>query len=151
MIRTRIQAEVEKEVSKTQYRFRPAKSTAHAIYVIRKIQDFVERSRHPLFLTLLDREKTFGKVDHKALCEAMKRLGIEEGIIETLRDGYSKATFYVEDENGKSDTKAQHSGMRQGCPLSPYVFVLVMTCFEKDSTAEISEHVKQKQSTRYRF
>ena len=77
MIRARIQAEVEKEVSKTQYGFRPAKSTAHAIYVIRRIQDFAERSRHPLFLTLLGWEKTFDKVDHKALCEALKRLGIE--------------------------------------------------------------------------
>ena len=39
LIRTRIQAEVEKEVSSTQYGFRPAKSTAHAIFTIRRIQD----------------------------------------------------------------------------------------------------------------
>ena len=35
LIRTRIQTEVESEVSKTQYGFRSAKSTAHAIYIIR--------------------------------------------------------------------------------------------------------------------
>ena len=57
----------------------PAKSTAHAIYVNRTLQDFAGRSRHLSFLTLLDWEKTFDEVDHKALCEAMKRLGIEEG------------------------------------------------------------------------
>ena len=35
-----VEVEVEKEVSTTQYGFRPAKNTAHAILVIRKIQDF---------------------------------------------------------------------------------------------------------------
>ena len=87
MIRARLQAEVEKQISQMQYEFRPAKSTAHAISVIRRIQDFAERSRHPLFLTFLDWEKAFDKVDHKALSEAIKRLGIAEHIIETPRDG----------------------------------------------------------------
>ena len=42
LIRSRIQAEVETEVTNTQYGFRPAKSTTHAIFVIRRIQDFAE-------------------------------------------------------------------------------------------------------------
>ena len=44
LIRARIQAEVEKEVSATQYGFRPAKSTAHVIFIIRRIQDFAEKT-----------------------------------------------------------------------------------------------------------
>ena len=87
------------------YGFRPAKSTAHAIFIIRRIQDFAEKSRQPLFLTLLDWEKAFDKVDHKALCEAMKRLDIEEGILEALKYGYGKTTFFVEDEYGRSGNK----------------------------------------------
>ena len=41
--RTRTQEEVEKTISGTQYGFRPAKNTAHAIFIIRRIQDFVEK------------------------------------------------------------------------------------------------------------
>ena len=37
MIRTIIQAEMEKDVSKTQYGFRPAKNAAHAIYIGRDL------------------------------------------------------------------------------------------------------------------
>ena len=143
MIRSRIQAEAEKEVSKTQYGFRPAKSTTHAIYIIRRLQDFAERSRHPLFLTLLDWEKAFDKVEHKALCEAMKRLGIEDGLIEALKDGYDKATFFVEDAYGKLEKKPHHSGIRQGCPHSPYLFVHSGTsgkCQAKPNTGHRLRH-----------
>ena len=132
LIRKRIQTEVEDIVSKAQYGFRPAKSTAHAIYIIRRVQDYAERTGGSLYLTLLDWEKAFDKVDHDALGQTLGRMGIDDKIINTLRDGYEKATFYTEDDFGRSGDKKQHSGIRQGCPLSPYLFVLVMTCIEAD-------------------
>ena len=76
-----------------QYGFRPAKSTVHAIYIIRGMQDYAEKGNHPLYMTLLDWEKTFDNIDHKCLAAALERLGIDSAIIETLSDGYRKATF----------------------------------------------------------
>ena len=143
MIRERIQAEVEEMVTKTQYGFRPAKSTAHAIFIIRRIQEYAESTGEELYMTLLDWEKAFDKVDHKNLCKALGRLGIHQEIIDVLRDGYEKASFYVRDQFGKSEKKKQQSGIRQGCPLSPYLFVLVMTCIDIDIQQEISEKVRE--------
>ena len=54
LIRTRIQEEVEKAISGTQYGFRPATSTAPATYILRRMQDFVEKNGEPVFMTLLD-------------------------------------------------------------------------------------------------
>ena len=42
MIRSRMQNSVEHLLTRTQYGFRPSKSTSHAIYLIRRIQDFAE-------------------------------------------------------------------------------------------------------------
>merc|ERR1712115_74969 len=97
-------------VSQAQYGFRPAKSTAHAIYIIRRIQDYAEKTGGALYMTLLDWEKAFDKVDHNALCQAMQRMGIDDKIINALRDGYEKATFFTEDDFGKSGKKQQRSG-----------------------------------------
>ena len=47
MIRAKIQAETDKIISITQCVFRPAKSAAHAIYVIRRIHDYAEKSGVP--------------------------------------------------------------------------------------------------------
>jgi hypothetical protein len=95
LIRARIQREVEDIVSKAQYGFRPAKSTAHAIYIIRRLQDYAEKTRGPLYMTLLDWEKAFDKVDHDTLGYALERMGIDQKIIAALRDGYDKATVFV--------------------------------------------------------
>jgi retron-type reverse transcriptase len=132
LIRQRVQLLVEKHLSATQYGFRPAKSTSHAIYVIRRIQEYAESTGNELFMTLLDWEKAFDKVDQKCLCEALARFNIHEGVIRALKDGYDKAPLFVQDEFGKSEKKKQLSGIRQGCPLSPYLFIMVMTCVEHD-------------------
>lgn len=118
LMRTRIQAEVEQEITTTQYGFRPAKNTAHAIYIIRRIQEFAGKTKQPLYMTLLEWEKTFDKVDNQCLCDALERMGIAGQVIEALRDGYKQTTFCVQDEFGNL-RKVQSSGIRQGCPLSP--------------------------------
>ena len=49
------------------------------------------------------RVKAFDTIDHRCLCEALERMGLDEGLIEALGDGYNKSTFFVEDEFGKSE------------------------------------------------
>ena len=93
-------------------------------------------------MTPLDWEKAFDKVDHDTLGYALARMGIDQKIITTLRDGCDQATFFVEDDFGVSDKKTPKSGIRQGCPLSPYLFVMVMTCIEADVLAKLSTEAK---------
>ena len=86
-------------------------------------------------MTLLDWEKAFDKVDRECLCDALERLGLHQDLIELLQDGYKQSTFFVKYQFGQSENKKQASGMRQGCVLSPYLLVLVMTCIEKGHNA----------------
>ena len=142
LIRERIQTGIEAFVTKTQYGFRPARSTSHAIFILKRIQEFAESTGTPLYMTLLDWEKAFDKVDHDCLCKALERFSIHQEVIEVLRDGYAKAGFYVRDQFGKSAQKRQRAGIRQGCPLSPYLFVLVMACVDFDIQQNITEQIR---------
>ena len=47
----------------------------------------------------------------------MKRMGIDQGVIETLEDGYCKTPFFVEDEFGNSEQNIniQESGKVAHC------------------------------------
>lgn len=146
LIRQRLQARVEKHLSPTQFGFRPAKGIVHAIYVIRRIQEYAESTGNELYMTLLDWEKAFDKLDHDCLCAALARFDIQEEVIAALKDGYDKASCFVKDQFGASERKRQLAGIRQGCPLSPYLIVMVMTCVEHDIKNMLTRPI-----TRYRI
>lgn len=141
LVRTRIQKAVDPKLASTQFGFRPKRSTAHATFIVRRLQDWSEQKGTDLFITLLDWEKAFDKVQHDKLFDAMRRLGLSEHFVSVVASLYQSPRFFVQDQYGKSEVKTQSSGIRQGCPLSPYLFLLVMTCVDFDVKFRCSAYV----------
>ena len=137
LIRRRLQVVLEDTLTKTQYGFRPSRSTSRALFLTRRDQDIGEQQGSNLIITFLDWEKAFDKVQHEKLYIALRRLGIHEHVIQVIKNCYKNPCFYVEDEFGKSSPKQQRSGIRQGCPLSPYLFVLVMSVKDTDISSQL--------------
>jgi len=121
---------VDTHLSNTQYGFWPQRSTSHAIYVIRRIQDFAEAKGTRLSLALLDSENTFDKAQHDKLIFALRKMGFSQHYCDVIQNCYEEPTFFVKDAFGSSQIKRQSSGIRQGCPLSPYLFAIVMSCVD---------------------
>ena len=115
-----------------QYGFRPSRSTSHALFLTRPMQDIAEQQGSHLIITFLDWKQAFDKVQHDKLYNASNRLGFHDHFIQGIKNCYRNPCFFVEDEFGKSLPKRQRSGIRQGCPLSPYLFVLVMSVIDND-------------------
>ena len=85
MTHQRMQAAVDNSLSDTLYGFRPQRSTSHAIYVIRRIQDFAEAKGTQSSLALLDWEKAFDKVQHDRLIFALKKNGSVNTIVMSFK------------------------------------------------------------------
>merc|ERR1712086_301462 len=60
-----------------------------------------------------------------------------------LTNIYKNPSFYVSLQKAKSTNHEQHSGIRQGCPLSPYLFVMVMSALWTDLHAQIASPSKE--------
>ena len=90
------------------------------------MQEYAERGNDKLKIVLLDWEKAFDKIQHHKLFEAMERIGIDEHLINITKALYEQPTFRVKMSGYTSKWKTQHTGIRQGCPLSPYLFLVVM-------------------------
>lgn len=59
IIQKRLAAKLDKHLQQTQYGFRANRSTADALYLIRRIMEYGEKTTNPLMLVLLDWEKAF--------------------------------------------------------------------------------------------
>ena len=123
---------IDKHLWSTQYGFRAARSTSQPIHIIRRIMDFHEAAGKHLLVTLLDWEKAFDKVDQNKLLEALERLSIPEKLLAAIQSLYKNPRFRAVDTLGNSEWQKQSSGIRQGCPLSPLLFVCLMTVLFHD-------------------
>ncbi|MDA8583201.1 reverse transcriptase family protein [bacterium] len=143
IIQTRLSSHLEKHLQKTQFGFRANKSTAQALFIARRLQDYAESSGEGLIFVFLDWEKAFDKINHHRLIEALERLNIPTKVINVIKALYSQPSFRVSKDNEHSEFKQQLSGIRQGCPLSPYLFILVMSVMFYDIHSEVGESIKE--------
>ena len=149
LIRERLKEGIEEELQQTQYGFRSKRSTVQAIHCVRRTMEKAERSGEELHVVLLDWEKAFDKITHSSLLKTLERFNVPAKLINAIKMLYNEPTFTVNINGGKSKQKKQNTGIRQGCPLSPYLFLIVMTAIWKDINAELEVRRAQHPS-RYR-
>ena len=78
------------------------------------------------------RNKAFDKVDRTDMWKAMEIMEIDNKLIKLVKQRYKETKFKVEIEGYESDWQTQHTGIRQGCTLSPYLFLIVKTAMFED-------------------
>ena len=94
--------------------------------------EFAEATTNRTLLLLLDWEKAFDKIHHARMLQALERVGIHPNILGLIRKIYTAPKFRVVVGENASGFKQQSTGIRKGCPLSPYLFVIVMAVIFKD-------------------
>ena len=81
-------------------------------------------------------KKTFDRVHPDALLLALRRIGTPQHYIDAIAAIYSQPKFSVIDRNSSHSKPSEFldlkSGIRQGCPLSPFLFVIFMTVLFED-------------------
>ena len=92
-----------------------------------------------MYLLLINWEKAFDKVDQERFIFALERMGITQKIIGLIKTIYEKPNFAVKDRGRTSTRRRQRAGITQGCPLSPYLFGILMTVRMKDVEHGLTE------------
>ena len=80
----------------------------------------------PMMLVGLDMEKAFDRVNHGFLFSVMERVGFGPRFLRWLGIMYTGVGSRVMVNGHMGEVMPQRTGVRQGCPLSPLLFVLYM-------------------------
>ena len=99
------------------------------IHLLRTVLKEARRQRKEVGLCLLDLSKAFDSVPHWAVEGALRAKGFDDDTVAVVRSFYEGAItrFYV--SAGETDQATPIrilNGVRQGCPLSPYLFNTVL-------------------------
>jgi len=123
----------------SQYGFRCKRSTEDAMYVARRHIELACAQRGgQISLMALDWKKAFDSVHVEALSDALRRMGMPPLYIALIQSMMTSRNFFVEECGRCSSTRAQKSGITQGCTLSPLLFVALMTVMMHDAISNLS-------------
>ena len=139
VIQARISSKMDGALDENQYGFRNGKSTAQPLFILRRTQETQEEAALECQVPLFDWEKAFDKVLQDRMAKAIKRLGVPHKIINMINAIYKEPNYTIVDKDTTTDPRIQREGIRQGCPLSPYSFFMLMTAIMYDVEKGLTE------------
>ena len=74
----------------------------------------------------IDAEKTLDKIQHPFMIKTLQKVGTEGTYLNVIKAIYDKPTLNIILNGEKLKAFPLRSGTRQGCPLSPLVFNIVL-------------------------
>ena len=102
------------------------KGTVDIIFIVRQLQEKFMEKRKDLFYAFLDLEKAFDRVPRDVVRWALRQLGVEEWLVQTVMVMYEKARTTVRTKQGSSEEFEVKVGVHQGSVLSTLLFIVVM-------------------------
>ncbi|VDO81641.1 unnamed protein product [Schistosoma margrebowiei] len=89
-----------------------------------------------LYINFIDYEKPFDSVDKTTLWKLLRYYGMRQKIVNVIRNSYDRFNCKIVHGGQLKDSFKINTGVRKGCLLSPFLFLLVIDRIMKTSTSE---------------
>ena len=121
---SRIKKGVDNISRKEQAGFRENRSTIEQIFTLRNILEQVNEWNATLYTHFIDFEKAFDSIHRESLWNIMSIYGIPEELICLIKAMYSNCECAVVEEGETTEWFQVQSGVKQGCTMSGFLFLL---------------------------
>ncbi|XP_047033011.1 uncharacterized protein LOC124639612 [Helicoverpa zea] len=126
IILDRLSGAVEPLLRKEQAGFRPNRSCTDQINTLRIILEQASEWQRDMYLTFVDFEKAFDTLRWNCIWDRLREIGVPEKITSIIKAIYGKYSCRVTHDGLVSEDIPVHAGVRQGCLLSPLLFLVVL-------------------------
>ena len=136
IILDRIQSALDSQLRKEQAGFRQDKSCTDQIATLRIIIEQCVEWQTPLYVNFVDFEKAFDSLDREVLWKLLGQYGLPSKIISLIKNMYQDFSGRVISKGNLSNTFAITTGVRQGCLLSPLIFLIAIDWIMRRTTKD---------------
>ena len=126
VIHNRLSKALGDKLREEQTGFRPGKSCSDHIFTLRQILEQSNEWNAPLYANFVDMEKAFDSIHRESLWKILRHYGVPQKIVNVVKMLYGDFSSRVINNNTLSDAFKVNTGVKQGCNLSPFLFVLGM-------------------------
>lgn len=104
----------------------PGRTVVDNLNLIRDTCLYSKERGHPLCLINIDQEKAYDRVDHEYLYKVFEYMGFNPIFIDWVKMFFQKVKGRVVVNGMLSQSFQVNSGVRQGCPLSPLLYIFAL-------------------------
>ncbi|TWW73592.1 R2DM Retrovirus-related Pol polyprotein from type II retrotransposable element [Takifugu flavidus] len=126
VLERRVRRIVEPRIQEEQCGFRPGRGTVDQLYTLSRVFEGAWEFAQPVHMCFVDLEKAFDRVPRGVLWGVLREYGVSGPLIRAVRSLYDRCQSLVRIAGSKSNLFPVRVGLRQGCPLSPILFIIFM-------------------------
>ncbi|CAI5972029.1 unnamed protein product [Closterium sp. NIES-65] len=123
VLANRIKAVLPRVISDKQFGFLPGRSLADAVSLVTDVIDAAEEEDEDWLLLLVDFQKAYNFVSRDYLFVMLGNMGFPVKFVRWVKGLHDGAATRMLLKGWVGDRVAMDKGVRQGCPLAPYLFL----------------------------